>query len=59
MILRRGDKTILAAHQEFWDRVWWNRRQNWLDRIKTGEEPLTEEQKPILEPTTPAPVSSC
>jgi hypothetical protein len=49
MLLRRNDKAILAAQSEFWDKVWWNRHQNWLYRIKTGEEPLIEEQKSVLE----------
>lgn len=49
MLLRRNDKEILAAEKEFWDKVWWNRHQNWLYRIESGEETLTEDQKPVLD----------
>jgi hypothetical protein len=49
LLLRRNDKVIMAAQQEFWDKVWWNRHQNWLYDIKTGKTKLTPAQKPILE----------
>jgi hypothetical protein len=49
IVLPRGDATILAAYNEFWDKVWWNRHQNWLYELKTGEAVLSEGQKTILE----------
>ena|SRR5690349_20977850 len=32
MILRRSDKAILNAYNEFWDKVWWNRHQVLLEK---------------------------
>jgi len=48
MLLRRNDKAILAAQTEFWNKVWWNRHQNWLYRIRTGEEHITKSQQAVL-----------
>ena len=48
IVLRRNDKDILKAYNELWDKVWWNRHQNWLYRIKLGKQPLTKGQKPVL-----------
>lgn len=49
LLLRRNDRAILEAYNEFQDKVWWNRHQVWLQKIESGEQPLTEEQKLILE----------
>ena len=49
MLLRRGDKEILKLQQECWDKVWWNRHQNWLYRLEMGEETAGEGQAEILE----------
>jgi hypothetical protein len=49
MLLRRNDKEIHKASHEFWEKVWWNRHQNWLYEIETGKSQLSKEQIPILE----------
>ena len=49
MILRRSDAALHRAYKEFWDKVWWNRHQNWIYRLANGEEKLSEGQEKILE----------
>ena len=39
---------IVDAMDELFDKIWWNRHQNWLYRLRTGEEKLTAGQESIL-----------
>jgi pyrimidine deaminase RibD-like protein len=48
LLLRRNDKAILKAYNEFWDKVWWNRHQVWVQRIRSGQESLTKERRSVF-----------
>lgn len=48
LLLRRNDKAILRAYREFWDKVWWNRKQVWFEKVARGEEKLTPERKVLF-----------
>src|SRR5260370_24279128 len=40
---------IREAYHAMRDQVWYIEHQKWLARIASGEEPLSDEQKPVLE----------
>jgi hypothetical protein len=31
-----------------WDKVWWNRHQVWAERVRSGKESLTSQQKALF-----------
>jgi len=47
LLLRRNDEQILAAYNEFWDKVWWNRHQVWRQKIESGAEDLTDAREDV------------
>ena len=58
LLLRRNDQSILAAYGKYWDKVWWNRHQNWKYRIQAGQEIVTKEQKALYRRASAPPVGS-
>jgi hypothetical protein len=48
MILRRSDKSILEAEQEFMEVIWYDRKLVLLQKIKEGAETATPEIKKMM-----------
>lgn len=49
LILRRNDASIIKEYNDLWDKVWWNRHQNWLYKLSSGQEALQSGQEEVLE----------
>ena len=48
LLLRRNDNAILAEYSALWDKVWYNRHQNWAMKVGSGEQVLSSKQTEIF-----------
>ena|ERR1017187_7162766 len=48
-LLVRGASLMFKEYDEITERLLWNEWQRWFQRIKSGEEPLTDAQRPLLQ----------
>ena len=49
LLLRRNDKAILEQQEEFWDKVWYNRKLIWLERGRELPDGSSEAMREIEE----------
>lgn len=49
LLLRRNDKAILDQYNEFWDKVWYNRHQAWVEQLARVQESLSAEREEIFD----------
>jgi hypothetical protein len=49
LLLRRSDRKILDAYRELWDKIWWNRHQDWQRRVASGEQHLMDAEQAVFE----------
>lgn len=48
LVLRRNDRAILKAYNEYWDKVWYNRHQVWVQKIRSSKQRLNPSARRIF-----------
>lgn len=48
LLLRRNDKAILEAYNEFWDKAWWNRNHSWIRKLERRKKPISPTERGLF-----------